>query len=135
MDIYRSPSTVVDNDFPVLDLLLFIPVRAISCQVKALGAGRCCPGRCLCWFRPCPRAGDTLIIYKLISLAQWATIYTALDRGAGRSMSSLQPASVGTLGKVQCPTASSIRSHTDTVSLAYIRFHIVDAAIARFHKV
>jgi len=62
-------------------------------------------------------------------------IYAALDRGAGRSTSSLQPASLGTPGKVQCPTARSIRSHIDTVSLAYIRFHIVDAAIARSHKV
>lgn len=40
MDIYKSPGTVVDNDFAVLDLLLFVSLRATSCQVKALGAGR-----------------------------------------------------------------------------------------------
>jgi len=90
----------VDNDFSVLDLLLFVPLRATSCQIKALGAGRCCLGRCLCWFGPCPRVGDTLTIYQLISFAQWAMIYTALNRGAGRSKSSLQADSLGTPGKV-----------------------------------
>ena len=82
-----------------------------------------------------PRAGDTLTIYKLIGLAQWAMIYTALNRGAGRSTSSLQPASLGTPGKVPCPTARSIRSRIDTLSLAYIRFYILDAAITWSHKV
>lgn len=135
MDIYRSPGTGVDSDFSVLDLLLFLPLRATGCETKALGAGRCCLGRCLCSLDPCARAGDTLTIYQLISLVQWAIIYTALDRGAGRSTSNVQPDALGTSEKVQCPTARCIRSHIDIASLACFRVHIVDAAVARSHKV
>jgi hypothetical protein len=43
---------------------------------------------------------ETLTFYQLISLAQWAMICTALDRGAGRITSSLQSDSLGTPGKV-----------------------------------
>ncbi len=101
MDAYRSPSTFVDTNFSVLDLLLFVPVRATSRENKALGAGRRCTGRCLCRFSPCLRAGDPLTAYQVISFAQWAMVYAALDRGAGRSVSSPQTSSLGTPAKVR----------------------------------
>lgn len=51
-------------------------------------------------FYLCSQAGDILTVYELVSVAQWAMIYTALDKGAGRDMGITENALIRTPAKV-----------------------------------